>query len=310
MREFFNVLFDKGEGICTGDAFATEVLKYAKEGEFFCVNPLDLYKDHGAFLDEEKYDEYKPRRADFNVTTFRNFIFEMDSMPLEDQLKIFRNSEIPFTAITYSGSKSYHAILSVDPWACDQPHTLDGIDHYKLVWRRLTAKLDREAVQMGYKYPDGKGSFIDASCKNPSRLTRYPEVFRDNGNKQELVQLTERMDREEFLTLLSNCPMISSSRREEFDAPEGEVTTLEQFQLVCPPELSRKLKIVTWAGAEGMYPYILRYTLWAIDSTNVDKEVFLEFLDKYTFKSLIGRGYPAHKLITAVDHAYRMKGRG
>jgi hypothetical protein len=307
MKEFFLTLFDKGEGICTGNAYATEVHNYAKEGEFFCVNPLDKLRDHGYFLDE-KYSEYVPRRADINVSCFRNFIFEMDSIELEDQLKIFRNSAIPFTSVTYSGGKSYHAILSVDPKALGNCHTLMGIDDYKNAWRRLAARIDKEATKLGYKYPDGKNSFVDQSCKNPSRLTRYPDMIRSNGNRQELIQLTERMPQSEFLALLSECPVILSTRRREFDTPENELETVEQFEAVCSPELMRKLKIVDWAGSEGMYPYLLKFTLWAIDETNVSKEAFMEFLDKYTFKSLIRHGYPANKLEVAVDHAYRMKG--
>ena len=58
-----------------------------------------------------------------------------------------------------------------------------------------------------------------------------------------------------------------------------------------------------------MYPYLYRFSLWAIDSTNVSKETFVEFLDRYTFKSLIRRGYPANKLQTAVDHAFSEKGK-
>ena len=136
-------------------------------------------------------------------------------------------------------------------------------------------------------------------------------MVRSNGAMQQLVQLTERMEKSEFLTLLSECPMILSSRKESYDdVPEDPVESLEDFEAICPPELLRKLKIVDWAGAEGMYPELLRYALWAIDSTNVSKGTFVDFLDRYTFKSLLRRGYPAHKLSTAINDAFRMKGRG
>lgn len=308
MKEFFNILFDEGEGIYSGDAYGTEVSKYAKEGEFFAVNPLDALKDHVHFLDD-KYKEHVARRADMNVSKFRNFIFEMDSIPLDDQLKILRNSIIPFTAITYSGSKSYHAILSVEPYALEGCHTREGIDVYNRTWKRLAALLDKEALRLGIKMPEGKTSFIDPSCKNPSRLTRYPGVIRSNGNQQELIQLTERLPKDEFFDLLSRCPMVLFSKRQEFDTPEDELETVEDFKAVCPPELLRKLKIVDWAGSEGMYPLLLKYTLWAIDSTNVTKEAFVEYLEEYTFEALTRRGYPQHKLLTAVDHAFSMKGK-
>ena len=296
MKEFFITLFDSGEGICTGNAFATEVHKYPKEGEFFCINPLDSLRDHGAFLGAN-YDEYTPRRADLNVTCFRNFMFEIDSLPLEDQLKLFNNSLIPFSTIVYSGGKSYHAILSVDGGAIGEEHTLEGIDNYKNIWRRLAARLDKEATRMGYTYPEGLATFIDASCKNPSRLSRFPDVPRDNGNRQEVVRIASRISKLEFNELLEKCPKVVSSVKQNFDTPEDEVETVENFEAVCPPELMRKLKYVDWAKSEGMYPYLLKFTLWAIDSTNVSKHAFLEFLDKYTFESLVNLGIVTGKQI-------------
>lgn len=308
MKEFFDILFNIDEGICTGNMYETNVTDEPRQAPYFCVNPLDRYKDHAAFLND-KYDEHISRRADLNVTSFRNFIFEMDSIPVKDQLIIFKNSMIPFTSIVYSGSKSCHAILSVDPQACEGVHTLEGIENYKKIWRRLAAKIDREAVKLGYNYPDSKGTFIDHSCKNPSRLTRYPEFIRDNGNVQSLITLTERMKKEEFDELLEKCPVVKSMERVTYDTPVNEVDSVDDFKAVCPPELLRKLKYVDWAGAEGMYPYLYRFSLWAIDSTNVSKQAFVEFLDRYTFKSLARRGYPINKLQTAVDHAFREKGK-
>ncbi len=308
MREFFKTLFKDGEGVCTGSAYATEVSNYAGEGEFFCVNPLDLYVDHAAFMKEE-YSEHVARRADLNVSSYRNFIFEMDSMPLEDQLNIFRNSAIPFTSIVYSGSKSYHAILAVEENVVGEAHRRESIEEYKKIWRRLEAKLNLEAKKAGFVYPDGRGSFLDGSCKNPSRLTRYPEVVRDNGNNQELLMLGETVSKEEFLTLLSECPTIISFKKDDYIVPEDEVTSMRQFEDLCPRGLLRKLKIVDWGASEGMYPVLRDYTAWAVDSTNVSRETFVEFLEKYTFKSLIRCGYPGHKLMAGVDAGFKLVGR-
>lgn len=304
MREFFNILFEPGEGLCTGNAFANEVLKYPKDAEFFSINPLSTLKDYG-HMEKAEYREYIPRRADINVTCFRNFMFEMDSTSLENQLTILRNSEIPFTSITYSGGKSYHAILSVGGGACSGAHTTLGLDNYKNIWKRLAAKLDREARKAGFVC-EGP-SFIDPSCKNPSRLSRFPETMRDNGNMQELVLLTERMDKAEFNQLLAKCPKIVTVKKEITNRPVDELETVEDFQAICPANLMRTLKFVDWAKSEGMYPTLYRLTTWAIDETNVSKEAFIEFLERYTFKSLLRKGYPAHKLHAAVNDAYNFK---
>jgi len=303
MKEFFDVLFDDGEGICCGDAFAVEVKPWYVEGEYFCINPLSTLKDFGYFSKSE-YNEFIPRRADINVTIFRNFLFEMDSVKLEDQLKILQGSEIPFTSIVYSGGKSYHAILSVEGGLQVDPHTLEALDAYKAVWMRLAAKLDREAKTLGLEYKEGHKSFIDHSCKNPSRLSRFPEVFRGKV-KQELVSLTERISAEEFEELLDKCPRVQVSSRQEFNTPEDVVESVEVFKAVCPVGLLRKLKYVDWAADEGMYKELYRLSLWAFDETNVSKETLLEFMEEYTFKALLESGYPASKLQIGVDHAYR-----
>ena len=58
-----------------------------------------------------------------------------------------------------------------------------------------------------------------------------------------------------------------------------------------------------------MYPFLYRFTTWAVDTTNVSRDTFVEFLEKYTFKSLIARGYPEHKLMVGVDHGLKVKGK-
>ena len=307
MKEFFEKLFKPGEGICTGDAYAISVKSYATEGQYFSINPLAVNRDYDWARKPEERSEYVGRRADINVTAFRSFMFEIDSLDLESQLSLFRNSKIPFTSIVYSGGKSYHAILSVDESVVNDEHTLGAIEDYKRLWKRLEAQLTKEARQSGINF---NGTLIDGSCKNPSRLSRYPDFLRSNGNYQSLVQLVDAISLEEFNDLIEECPMVAETTIGEYaDVAEDPLENVEDFQSACPSDLMRKLKIVDWACSEGMYPYLLRYTLWAIDSTNVSKETFIEFLDKYTFVSLLKRGYPASKLVAAVNDAYRMKGR-
>lgn len=307
-EEFFKLLFEPDEGICTGDVYDNTISVDPYEAPFFCINPLDRSRDHGFFL-KDRYKEDKPRRADLNVTCFRNFLFEMDGLPLDSQLDIFTKSSIPFSSIVYSGGKSMHAILSVDGGTCGDQHTLDGIYKYKHLWKRLAARINREAALAGYKHEQGSSSFVDESCKNPSRLSRYPGVLRDNGELQKLLFLTERISRNKFRELIDSCPKIEATLKTEFSPPEDQVYDLDHFQAICPPALRRKLKLVDWARSEAMYPVLYQYTLWAIDSTNVSKETFVEFLEKYTFKHLIAHGYPAHKLMTGVDHAFAFKGQ-
>ena len=49
-----------------------------------------------------------------NVTDFRFALVESDTMPLEEQEKIYRNLQLPIAALVYCGGKSLHAIVHSD----------------------------------------------------------------------------------------------------------------------------------------------------------------------------------------------------
>lgn len=99
--EFFKLLFDEGDGVCFGDYKATKVSSEfpVESCEFFCINALDTAKDYGHLL-KDYYREDKSRRADINVTKYRSFLFEFDSVPLEVQSKILESCGINFTRLS------------------------------------------------------------------------------------------------------------------------------------------------------------------------------------------------------------------
>lgn len=308
--KFFGVLFDVSESGCVGGMYSSSVGKINPEPgpEFFAVNPLDPGVDHVHFL-KDSYEENVGRRADMNVTSFRNFVFEMDSMPYDDQLQIFTKCRIPFSSIVFSAGKSLHAVLCLEKGLDLVPHRQESVMSYKAVWERLAAAIDWDAKAMGYSLPDGKPSFVDSACKNPSRFTRFPNSIRAGKGKQELLFLGNRMNNDEFEKMLDECPRIFKSLTVEHERPEKEVVTENDFWAACPIPLAKSLKNVDWAGREGMYPILYRLTLWAIDSTNVNKEVFVSILEKYTIPRLMAEGYPQYKLFTPVDHAFSAKGQ-
>jgi hypothetical protein len=204
-------LFKPGEGLCVGGFKAVNVSsELSDSGNFFCINPLSLEMDYG-YADKDYYKKDVPRRADVNISAYRNFMFEMDSVPLEDQMKILKGCGIKFTSIVYSGGKSYHAILGLSEAIEADYHTDEGSLYYKSIWQRLRAKIDRSARMAGFEYPKGKDSFVDGSCQNPSRLSRIPGAIRDNGIVQELIELNSTISLDEFIELLDSCPMVFKS---------------------------------------------------------------------------------------------------
>lgn len=301
MRELLNILFDETDLICSGDLYANSVSKLDKvvSSEFFCINALSSV-DHD-YKKGEKRSYMTPRRADVNVACFRNFMFEMDSLPLDDQQLILHNCEVPWTSIVYSGGKSYHAILSLeDPLG--GVHTVEGMLQYKHVWRKIEALVNKYAYDNGYK-----GQIIDPSSKNPSRFSRYPG-YTANGRKQQVnIYRADRCGVEDFSDLMLRCPEVKQvvAKSERVDV---EISSIEDFWKMCPDSLAMKLKYPMGISSEGNYHDLFKLALWAIDSTGVTKDAFIELCNEHIFPKYRQANYPEHKWMNGIDHAYSSKG--
>lgn len=119
------------------------------EGAFACINPLD-----------------GEGREDRNVTDYRYALVESDDIEPEKQLAIIHELKLPCAAITWSGSKSVHAVVHVD--AADR-------------------KQYRERVAVLYDHMNKNGFGTDGQNKNESRLTRCPGFSR-RGQWQRLIE--------------------------------------------------------------------------------------------------------------------------
>lgn len=168
--QFLALLFDPDQQTCFAkDAKGWSVKSAPEPGDvFFSINALSPICDANPTESWHRHD--LPRRADHNVICHRNFLIELDNMPLNQQIEYVR-SKVPVSAITFSGSKSYHFIISLE-----QP--INSSDYAKLangLMRLLPA--------------------ADKSTKNPSRLSRLPGVIRPETKLlQELVYLGSRLN--------------------------------------------------------------------------------------------------------------------
>jgi hypothetical protein len=157
LEKFLQTLFEPNEQTC------------------FASSPYDTQLAHvGNVIDSALWFSINPMhtsRADANVTSLRNFLIELDSVPLEQQIPMVRE-KIPVTSIVYSGGKSYHFIVSLASPA-------ESIEEYRRIARGLF-----EAI------PEA-----DKSTKNPSRLSRLPfRVRPETKLNQELVYLGTRVN--------------------------------------------------------------------------------------------------------------------
>ena len=180
---YIQTLFEPGDyvGYVTNDAWQTDDGKWVpSKGVYYrtaeeLITSLHRYPDDlGATI-----GDWKPEAGGWirfnaldgegvrneNVTSFKFALVESDSMPIDEQIAMYRKLELPIAALVHSGHKSVHAIVRVDA---------DSFDEY------------RKRVTFLYDFLASRGVKVDTQNRNPSRLSRMPGVTR-NGQIQKLL---------------------------------------------------------------------------------------------------------------------------
>lgn len=185
---FLKVLFDDSQSTCfTQDAKGTKVSPvHSSDLQYFCINALHPSCD--LLPTQEYHNPNRPRRADVNIVCLRNILVEIDTLPLKEQMDFISSTGLPFSTCVFSGSKSFHFIISlVEP--------ISNLSDYKALVGRLYSALN------SFK------KVIDTSCKNPSRLSRMGNSVRDNGIKQGIVSVGSRINNDVLLEWIDeHCP--------------------------------------------------------------------------------------------------------
>lgn len=125
----------------------------------------------------------KGYREDINATAYRNFLIEIDTGPLAQQLAYAKQLEIPYSAVVFSGNKSLHFLVSLDQ---DLPSY--DVYYHLAEW---TLKIVTLADQM---------------TKNPSRSIRIPGAEREPGKRQGLVDYRGPVSLKDFSNWLAKHP--------------------------------------------------------------------------------------------------------
>lgn len=86
-----------------------------------------------------------------NIADFRYILIEADNVPLYEQYKTFIQLNLPIVSLTYSGNKSFHAIVRVNA---------DSLEQY------------RERFALVRDLCAANGTPIDEACSNPNRWSR------------------------------------------------------------------------------------------------------------------------------------------
>ena len=135
---YIQTLFEPGDyvGYVTNDAWQTDDGKWVPaKGVYYrtaeeLITSLHRYPDDlGATV-----GDWKPEAGGWirfnaldgegvrneNVTSFKFALVESDSMPIDEQIAMYRKLELPIAALVHSGHKSVHAIVRVDADSFDE----------------------------------------------------------------------------------------------------------------------------------------------------------------------------------------------
>ncbi len=170
-QNFLQTLFDEGDKTCfAASPYDTDIN--------WCNLPNRTYATPYFSINALQYT-----RTDANVVKHRTFLIEFDTMPVDDQLMYMEDLGVPYSAVVFSGNKSYHFFVALESPV--------SASEYTQIARRLHLACPG----------------ADASTKNPSRLARLPGVIRpDTGALQEMCALYERIPNAKLLDLLPELP--------------------------------------------------------------------------------------------------------
>lgn len=163
MKEYLEMLFDSGEYGCVASSLknvSTSLIEghiFRPAEQWIVANPL---RPHTT-------------RCIANITSFRNFVIEIDNRSLDDQEYYITAMGLPWTTCTFSGSKSYHYVVCLT-------HNI-GSQKYREWARKIGHIID-----------------CDTSCLQPANFTRLPGAIRDNGAEQTLVDIRDRHYPDDF----------------------------------------------------------------------------------------------------------------
>lgn len=251
MQQFISALFNDGETTCFAKHQQGTSVYEADDPPgwalFFSINPL------------------ADRRLDVNCTAYRNFLIELDNVPLEEQRRLIDALGLPWTTCVFSGGKSFHFVV-----ALDQGVTPDE-------YRSFAESLHRAVAQ------------ADHSTKNPSRLSRLPWRTRpDTQLEQELVGVRRRIGRDEFAAWLKAKDVTPAHRRRSTKKTAIEAINQHTQRLLVMglPEHGKRYHAIFQAAvnlcaarwpAEKTVSEILR----AIDFKGKDRDVRRDDVERY-----------------------------
>lgn len=341
-RKVFDILYDQEDWLVYGSRFcrnSTVKSDYSLQGK-----PYSHWTKEGKVmsLQENSYILLNPvlpntTRKKENISKFRSFLLESDTLPLEDQLYIFKYAikyhNLPLSYLMFSGNKSYHGVITLEePITVENPYLkyntdfLSFEDNYHSpseiftnIHQRMVKKMDEitvEAMELGKidKIPPNKiGHYFDVANKDVTRLSRFPEGKERGRNRQKLMIVLNRATKKKFVPFLRRCPKVEfyvPQKKEhqgflgDFDKTYSKNTFMNQ----CSGALRNKIAFFeNSADSSEMHTSVRGFFLQIFkEFSKMTRDEALEVAEDYVFPHLIKAGYEQAKLYknTTIDWCY------
>ena len=190
-HQYLSVLFDPNEPIWAGSGYYIEdenrygVPKMTSMTQEEAIASFEHQAaPNGTFLCINTAKELGQNRAAVNVSAYRNFLVEFDDLPLVDQYPAMDAAGLPYSAVLWSGGKSFHFIISLE-------EPLGTRELYKQYFERLMIC---------------SRCLADSKNKDVSRLSRFPNAARNRQDAtratQQVCDIRGRVKRDELINIL------------------------------------------------------------------------------------------------------------
>jgi len=211
-KKLLTLMFNEGETICVSPneyGYHSVPLNHAFDEEVTMVSPNANRAIEYCKSNEIKLVALNPIhgfRRDSNCYKFRNFLIELDTGHIEDQIQYIKSQNVPYSALVFSGNKSVHALVSLDT-------DLPSEKIYRMFAEWILNILP----------------LADENIKNPSRSIRVPGAMRD-GKMQDLLEYKGKVSAKDFTAWLAEHPEARPKERVKREAADHDGANLTRVE--------------------------------------------------------------------------------
>ncbi len=176
IENFLKLFFYEGEYAC----FGLNMI----ESSYIVDWQEHLKSEHINLFERVSLNPLVMNRQDSNVTSFRNFMIESDTLTVAESIEHIKLSGIPFSCCVFSGNKSMHFYICLE-------EDIGDIHTYKFVGKWILNILG------------AKDDIVDNCTFTPSRMARLGYVTNNKTGKKQSCKIIRKKipnkELEEFL---------------------------------------------------------------------------------------------------------------